>query len=278
MKEAEARVAAFTRELQVLQEAQATPLKCALEAIAVCNKTLSALQHWVDTHDFESIPSEIYFFKSLKSEPMSHLIYYTEVRTCELQKPKAGKHYQVSFLQKELKKLNKFFYRNADFVHYMELGHTYLDHQYFSRTQNPEYPVNPLVHYYQFPEFTTSHDMLWAKVKAMNRYIHYIREQLEALQPGQNFKWKQDKHKVLVWTGSKTALVELIYALYSDQVINHGALDLKQLTSGFEDFFNIKLQHPYKTYTELKELKGSRTKFLDELILKLEQKMLSEDA
>ena len=44
------------------------------------------------------------------------------------------------------------------------------------------------------------------------------------------------------------------------------------------DFFNIKLQHPYKTYTELKERKGSRTKFLNELILKLEQKMLAEDA
>lgn len=277
MKEAEARVAAFLNELQNLQQATSTPLKTAVAAIALCNKTLAQLQHWVDHHDFESIPSEIYFFKSLKVEPMCNLIYYTEVRTCELQKPKAGKHYQISFFEKELKKINKFFYRNADFVHYMELGYTYLDHQYFSRNQNPEYPVTPLIPYYQFPEFTTSHDVLCAKVKAMNRYIHYIREQLEALRPGQNFKWKAEKHKVLVWTGSKTALVELIYALYSDQVINHGALELKYLTSGFEDFFNIKLHQPYKTYSELKERKGSRTKFLNELILKLEQKMLTEE-
>lgn len=277
MKEAEALLEQFNKEIDSLSNKKVNGVKLALEGITICNTTLSDLKTWVDTHDFETIPEEIYFFKEIKAVPMSYLIYYTEMRTCELYQPKAGVQNKVSFLEKEIKKINKFFYRNADFVHYMEMGNTYLDHLYFSRTQNPDYPANPFTNYYQFPEFSTSHDMLWARVKAMNKLIHYIRAVLEELQPGKPFAAKRKKHKVLVWTGSKTALTELIYALYSDEVLNHGAVDLKTITCNFEDFFNISLNQMYKTYSEIKERRGSRTKFLNELIINLEHKMNRED-
>ena len=273
MKGAETIIKDFTKNIEELNGRKLDPLKHALQGIAICNKALSRLKAWVEKNDFESIPLEIYFFKNLKPVPMGHLIYFTEMRTCQLQMPKAGVQYQVGFLEKELKKINKFFYRNSDFVHYLELGYTYLDHQYFSRTKNPEYPVTPLANYYQFPEFSTTHDMLLCKVRAMNKLIHYIRGLLEDLRPGQNHSREQKQHKVLVWTGSKTALIELIYALYSDEILNHGAADLKTITSGFEDFFNIKLDQIYKTYSEIKERRGSRTKFLDELTVHLQYKM-----
>ncbi len=277
MKSAEMIIRNFRVNIQKLDARKLDPLKHALQGIGICNKSLSLLKVWVEKNDFESIPLEIYFFKNIKSVPMSHLIYFTEMRTCQLQMPKAGIQYQVGFLEKELKKINKFFYRNSDFVHYLELGYTYLDHQYFSRTKNPEYPVTPLANYYQFPEFSTTHDMLLCKVRAMNKLIHYIRGVLEELRPGKNLSRQQKQHKVLVWTGTKTALIELIYALYSDEILNHGAADLKTITSGFEDFFNIKLDQIYKTYSEIKERRGSRTKFLDELTVHLQYKMDQED-
>ncbi|MAZ29312.1 MAG: hypothetical protein CL868_19850 [Cytophagaceae bacterium] len=270
-------LSAFTLQREGLQTENFPAVKLALEGIGLCNATLKKLKSWVDEHDFETIPEEIHFFKEVKSVPMSYLIYYTEMRTCELHQPKAGKQYKVAFLEKELKKINKFFYRNADFVHYMEMGNTYLDHLYFSRTQNPEYPVHPFTNYYQFPEFSTSHDMLWARVIALNKLIHYIRGELEHLKPRRALETLHKKHKVLIWTGSKTALTELIYALYSDEVLNHGAVDLKTITNGFEEFFNINLNQMYKTYAEIKERRGSRTKFLNELIINLEHKMNRED-
>jgi len=49
------------------------------------------------------------------------------------------------------------------------------------------------------------------------------------------------------------------------------------ITSSFEDFFNIKLDNIYKTYTEIKARKSSKTKFLEELTLNLQQKMARED-
>jgi hypothetical protein len=253
-------------------------LKRAEKAIPVCNKTLSLMQDIVEKEDFESPEMEITFFKSIKVIPMSFLIYFSEIRSCEVQKPKAGVDFQVRFFEKEIKKINKFFSRNSDFVHYMEQGHSYLDHQFFSRSHFNNFPLTPVINYYQYPEFTTSHDMLWAKIQAMYKYIHYIRSSIQILKPGKKQLFNEKRHKLLLWTGSKTSMVELIYALYSTGVLNHGTVELSAVTSSFEDFFNVKLENIYKTYSEIKSRKGSKTKFLDDLRLNLELKMDKDDA
>lgn len=267
----------FNSRCNEILEANETTLSKAGSGIILCNKTLTELKDLVDKKDFNTIPEEIDFFKNSKPIPMSLLIYFTEVRSCELRMPKAGNSYKVQFLQKELRKINKFFYKNADFVHYMEQGYNYLDHQFFTRNHRDNFPFTPMTDYYQFPEFTTSQDMLWAKVKAMYRFIHYIRQELKKLKVNDSDIFDEKKHKVLVWTGPKTALTELIYALFSNGAINHGAADINMITSSFEDFFNIKLDNIYKTYTEIKARKSSKTKFLEELTLNLQQKMLRED-
>lgn len=253
-------------------------LRRADRAIPICNRTLSHLRDMVEKEDFESPEKEISFFKNIKVIPMSFLIYFSEVRTSEVQKPKAGVDFQVRFFEKEIKKINKFFSRNSDFVHYMEQGHNYLDHQFFTRNHINNFPLNPVINYYQYPEFTTSHDMLWAKVQAMYKYIHYIRSSIQQLDPGTQKLFHEKKHKLLLWTGSKTSLVELIYALYSTGVLNHGTAELNAVTSSFEDFFNVKLENVYKTYSEIKARKGSKTKFLEDLMLNLQIKMDRDDA
>lgn len=81
----------------------------------------------------------------------------------------------------------------------------------------------------------------------------------------------------LSWTISKTALTELIYALYSKSVFNNGNADIKQIAQSFEAFFNIDLGDFYHTYLELKNRKINRTKFIDSLREGLIQKMEEED-
>ncbi len=268
----------FNNKCAVILESNDNHLKRANEGILLCNKTLSGLKEKVEQNDFETVPAEIDFFKNEKPIPMSYLIYFTEVRSCELRMPKAGTSYKVEFLQKELKKINKFFYKNADFVHYMEQGYSYLDHQFFTRSQRDNFPFTPMTDYYQFPEFSTTQDMLWAKIKAMYRFIHYIREALKKLKVNDADIFEEKKHNVLVWTAPKTALIELIYALYSNGALNHGAADINRITTSFEDFFNIKLDNVYKTYSEIKDRKSSKTKFLEELMLNLQQKMHKEES
>ena len=271
-------IESFNDTCNTILGASETMLTKASNGILVCNKTLAELKEIVDKKDFNTVPEEIDFFKNVKPIPMSLLIYFTEVRSCELRMPKAGNTYKIQFLQKELRKINKFFHRNADFVHYMEQGYSYLDHQFFTRNHRNNFPFTPMTDYYQFPEFSTSQDMLWAKVKAMYRFIHYIRQALKRLKVHDSDIFEEKKHKVLVWTGPKTALTELIYALFSNGAINHGAADINTITDSFEDFFNIKLENVYKTYSEIKARKSSKTKFLEELTLNLQQKIAREDS
>lgn len=271
-------IESFNDTCNTILGASETMLTKASNGILACNKTLAELKEIVDKKDFNTVPEEIDFFKNVKPIPMSLLIYFTEVRSCELRMPKAGNTYKIQFLQKELRKINKFFHRNADFVHYMEQGYSYLDHQFFTRNHRNNFPFTPMTDYYQFPEFSTSQDMLWAKVKAMYRFIHYIRQALKRLKVHDSDIFEERRHKVLVWTGPKTALTELIYALFSNGAINHGAADINTITDSFEDFFNIKLENVYKTYSEIKARKSSKTKFLEELTLNLQQKIARENS
>lgn len=263
----------FEKVMDEISQEEVDLLRRAESAIPICNKTLSLMQDLIEKDDFESQDIEILFFKNVKVIPMSFLIYFSEIRSCEVRKPKAGIDFQVRFFEKEIKKINKFFSRNSDFVHYMEQGHTYLDHQFFTRNHSNNFPITPVINYYQYPEFTTSHDMLWSKIQAMYKYIHYIRSSIFKIKPGNQQLFSEKEHKLLLWTGSKTSMVELIYALYYTGVLNHGAVELSAVTSSFEDFFNVKLENIYKTYSEIKTRKGSKTKFLEDLIVSLQLKI-----
>lgn len=265
----------FEQELSYVLNAPAHEMERALKGIHLCHQTLTTLRERVEKDDFETLSQEVHFFKKLKPCVMSYLIYFTELRSCEMRKPKAGKHFQVKFYEKEIKKINKFFFRNTDFVHYMELNHNYLDHQLFTRNHPNDFPLIPNNDYYQNPNFCTSHDLLCAKIKAMHRLLQYIGKSLEGLGTEEQKVTSQNN---LTWTSSKTALIELIYALYSNGAINHGAVELTTITSSFEDFFNIKLDNFYKTYSEIKARKGSKTKFLEELMFRLQQKISNEDS
>jgi hypothetical protein len=267
----------FNNKINSIIHSEENHLKKATEGIDLCKKTVSKLKEIVEQNDFETVHVEIDFFKNTKPLPMSYLIYYTEVRSCELRKPKTGTSYQIDFFEKEMRKINKFFSRNRDFVNYMELGNTHIDHQFFTRNPGNNFPYTPMTDYYQYPDFSSSHDMLWAKVKAMYRFIHYVREAMQNLNAGNAILFEEKKHKVLLWTAPKTALTELIYALHSNGALNHGAADINTIAASFEDFFNIKIDNIYKTYSEIKDRKSSKTKFLEELMLNLQHKIHKED-
>ncbi|SDR68483.1 RteC protein [Gillisia sp. Hel1_33_143] len=268
----------FTDQINQIINSESSSLEKAELGIRLCNSTLSELQHMVEKEDFEDSASEINFFRNIKSLPMSYLIYFSEIRNCEHSIPKAGSSPKVRFLEKEVKKINKFFSQNKDFVNYMEQSHNYMDPQFFTRNNLDNFPFAPTINYYQYPEFSTSHDMLWAMVQAMYKFIHYIRDKLHKLQPDNKVLYAEKQPKLLLWSGSKTALVELIYSLYADGALNHGNVEISTIISSFEDFFNTKLDQGYKTYSEIKARKGDRTKYLNQLILKLESKMRRDDA
>src|SRR5690606_13574995 len=107
-----------------------------------------------------------------------------------------------------------------------------------------------------------------AKIMANDLIQVYIEGQLN-----QNNQEKSADNLAINWTGSKSALTELIYALHSQGVLNNGNADIKLIVRMFETNLNIDLGDFYHTFMELKSRKINRTKFIDGLRDTLIKKM-----
>jgi hypothetical protein len=126
------------------------------------------------------------------------------------------------------------------------------------------------------PDFSTSQDCMVAKIMANDRLEVFLKTELDALViKANNPGWGQLGmlgNTPLQWTDNKTALVELIYALYATGSINNGHSEIKELAAFFEQAFNVRLTDIYHTYLEIK-IRSTPTKFIDNLKTSLLRKI-----
>lgn len=76
------------------------------------------------------------------------------------------------------------------------------------------------------------------------------------------FQTSNLNNNLFQWTDSKTALVELIYAICASGSLNHGQCKIRGLTAFFEQIFNIRLT-----------VRSTPTKHIDNLKTALLRKM-----
>ncbi|HEY0092503.1 MAG TPA: RteC domain-containing protein, partial [Flavobacterium sp.] len=96
-----------------------------------------------------------------------------------------------------------------------------------------------------------------------DRLREYIESQIE--KTGITATPNLPYHKSLKWTGSKVGIVELVYALHTQEVFNNGACDLKDIMAFFSKSFDIDLAQFHRTFFEISARKSERTKFLSSL-------------
>lgn len=228
---------------------------------------LSELKGYVLKRGFKNIEEEICFFKYQKPAIVAKLIYYNAIYKIETKKPYGVKPIR-KYLNKELKKLKRFFDNNIDFYKYYRSNNSFLDESFFVRGKH-DIKLWLDTYYFQSDySFSTSHDYKVAKIIANDLIQVYLENQLN-----NNNQKKAFDSSTLNWTGSKTALTELIYALHSQGVFENGNADIKVIAKTFERAFNIDLGDFYHTFMELKSRKINRTKFLDSLCDALIKKM-----
>lgn len=233
---------------------------------------LNELKECVLDKGFTNQEHEIHFFKKIKPLFLSKLIYYNSIYKIEMKKPHGGSDILKEYLSLELSKIKRYFDNNLDFYKYYRTNSKYLDDKYFVRG-NHDIKLSLDTYYFEADQrFSTSHDYKIAKIIAYDLVQIYLEDQLhntnqvDRLTPA-----------LLNWTGSKTALTELIYALYSRRVFDNGNTDIKHIAKYFEAVFNIDLGDFYHTYLELKNRKINPTKFIDSLREGLIQKIEEED-
>lgn len=233
---------------------------------------LSEVKECVLKRGFKNTDEEIRFFKYQKPAIVAKLIYYNALYKIETKKPYGAKPIR-KYLNKELKKLKRFFDNNLDFYKYYRNNSSYLDGSFFVRGKH-DIKLWLDTYYFQSDHtFSTSHDYKVAKIIANDLIQVYIEDQLYS-------KFKKNKstaQKKLKWTGSKVALIELIYALHYQNVFDNGNNDIREVAQYFESAFGIDLGNFYQTYLELRNRKMNRTKFLDALREELIRRMDEQD-
>jgi hypothetical protein len=262
-------------EIQKIAQAPQKRIVMYDQVIGFCQKVLEDYRRGIRLENFGEISSEIRFFKDHKQHPQSYLIFYHNLLRYELEFPNQEEVSRRKYVLRKIGEINEFFLSQIDFIQYLELEQDHLDEFYFTRKfNNKGFHSNRI--YDRDPQFSTSHDLLLSELKAQKLFLSFLQSKL--LEMDHPKEKSTGASLGLLWTGSKTGLIELIYALYSDSAINNGTVELSTITASFEEFFNVKLDNVYKTYFEIKTRKGSKTKYLEELMIKLQQKIHKDDA
>jgi len=183
----------------------------------------------------------------------------------ESKRPSGSVKSQKRYLKNEIRKIEDFFLENLDFYLYIRNNMTYLDNKYFARGNFDLRLTTSTYIYDADPIFSTGHDFKVAKILANDLLSVYLNSEIVALERKdhknntKNISSPKGQYK---WTTSKSALVELVYALHAANAINDGNIDIKELALFFETMFNIDLGDFYRTFLEIKG-RNQPAKFLE---------------
>ncbi|MCO5287018.1 MAG: RteC domain-containing protein [Chitinophagaceae bacterium] len=261
------------RQINELNIDQSQSLSNYEQAIEIILEKTNELKSYVTAKGFSNVEKEIYFFKHVKPLFLSKLIYFNSIYKIEINKPPGSIEIIKNYLALESSKIEHYFNENRELYKYYRSNSTYLDQKYFVREQHNVTQGLDTFYFETDHRFSTSHDYKVAKIIANDLIEKYIEEQLNNLSKEK----KSITQSKLNWTASKTALIELIYALHYRGVFDNGNSDIRLIAGYFENVFNIDLGNFYHTYLELKTRKLNRTKFLDSLKKELLKKMDEQD-
>ncbi|TXI80266.1 MAG: hypothetical protein E6Q39_02780 [Crocinitomicaceae bacterium] len=247
--------------------------------IDVVKATMGQLRKHIKDCSFANEADEIHFFKNVKPKFTSKLIYYMRLYKLETTLPVGNVKLKKKILKKGFRDMQETFTRHQPFFQYYQSGATYLDSKYFLRSgqdidliPDPQYLVFDTV-------FHTAHEYLISELLAIEKLTEYLREELAKLQRktlGISGNPAESKHQ-LTWTESRAALYELIYAVFSAGAVNNGNAEIKEIARVFGENFNVDVSQIYRAGQEIRIRKTGRTKFLNKLIKRVEERWDEQD-
>ena len=254
-------------------------IEVVLDVVEFLQRSLEDLRTYIVNHPFSNKEEEIYFFKHIKPEVLSRLLYFTEIYNTEMRKPHGSIEVLKKYYNDRLDELTSYFESNLDFYQYYRSKATHLDNHYFVRGPIDFKLCPNCVPYDRDPEFSTCYDHKAAQILANDMLCIYLNKKLHGV----------DKQVIIAksrsflpehpfrWTATKIAAVELGYAIYAAGVLNNGQADIKEIMTFMEASFQIDLGDYYRTYITMKDRKKDRTSFLNSLIKSLLKKMDEDD-
>jgi len=262
-------------EIQVIDLEEDTTLNKSVKIINLLKIYFNELKEHISGYTFNNEADEIHFFKETKPQISSKLLYYNCIRNFETSRPIGSDIVQKAFTLQQLDLLKGSFDNNIDFYRYYRAHRTDLDKHYFLRSRPDIETYFDSFYFERDPKFSTGYDLKVATILANDMLSNYLNAELlsEDLPNAQQFDNTNIQKVKAKWTGSKVALIELIYAFQTSGCINNGKSDLKKMTSYVQNLFDIDLGDVYRTFLEIRNRKGNRVQCLDDLREKLIARM-----
>lgn len=237
------------------------------------------LKSFVINYSFSDVNEEIHFFKYIKPSFLSEYIFNNKVLQILIRKPIGNNDVLLNYYENYLKEISCFFNAHQEFYQYNRLKSTYNDAIYFVRQKKELLHLTDASLNNFEPAFSSTHDYLVAQIIANDRLEIFLKDQIESIISLKKTPHVDDmgnfQRQTLQWTDSKSALIELIYALHTNRSINDGNCDIRELTAYFAKAFNIKINDIYRSFQDIKS-RNTQTKFIDSLKASL-QKKIDED-
>lgn len=240
------------------------------------NEMLLTVKAKVSQSGFKDEPQEIDFFKNIKPQILGKLIYYNKIYRIETTCPVSNGKMYYSYFSAQLANLKREFSEHickTDFYRYYRSGRTDRDHTYFKRGNiNYHDGLNSIVFEID-TTFATFYDYKIARIIANELLYSYLLTKINPDEDPDMILQKPESDKDVFWTDSKNAIIELIYALHASGVISHGKIGIRKISLMFQILFRISLSDLHHAFHRMKTRAGSRTAFLDQLKLSLEDYM-----
>lgn len=230
----------------------------ALKMVIYLNDKLQEFRKEVLQKGFEDDDEEIYFFRHIKPNIQGKLIFYNRVYRTEMLRPTSINDFTKKYFSDEEERCRKrydYFLKSDDFYRYYWSGRNDKDALYFKRfainladgLENHAFDLDR--------RFSTYYDYLTARIISRELFYEYLHFRATT----QFDKIANENHRSIRWTESKTALVELIYALHAAKAISSGQISLNKIAVTCQALFKIELQDIHHTFHRMKSRSGSRT-------------------
>lgn len=266
-------------ELRTIKKTVTPNLTCYEKSANATINCYNSIKNHLKENPFESKEDEIYFFKHIQPRIISKVHFYTllykhenkknGISTCKDRK---------SLCKKMLKQISLYNSEYQYIITYYKSGKYNLGEKYFLR-QFSDYPfvLEECIALID-KEYSTGYDLIIARYLAYEQYASFLHNEMECIASG-----SETPHlgvggvffQNLQWTGTKTELIELMYALQSNGSLNNNQIKVKELAKMFEKIFQVDFGDYFHTFSEIKNRRNP-TLFIDNLkkasVRKIEEK------
>lgn len=252
----------FIQEISIFQ-GDPIPQKLK-DAITISKTFIQRLRLYIINKIFTSAREEICFFKHYKPKFYNFLFYYSEILEIVLKRPTGSSQSIKDYYLSETNRINQNFEKNKEFYVYYRSEAEYNDEHYFMRNSNSSIIFNGYLKEID-PDFSTGFDLLVAVHLSNEKIVDFLNKKIAQADNNTKSSDITNEPSKITWTDSKTALIEVIYALKAKGSFNNGKATLKEITDVFQTVFGVELTNPTRDFQEILRRKMGYSIFLDGL-------------